>query len=1163
MKNKSVGRKPKTAAYAATKLRGVLAQSRGQKFGLDDRTKAYHYRQGMQHALMLLRGSKTQETIERALTRFDRLSEPEVNKFARQPINYDYLSLLIVTTPQTLDQEVRWLGRRIAHSSSQLDLFLQVKWETEAFVLADQPQQALEAIERLDSALGCSLWSVTLTISLVQWFYGAEAKKAFVSLLRSTHKRGFLPYLANYASQLCEETVSLGWYRQNLHRRLTGSKRSDITVYMESKLSAEWPDSLDDVATCLRVEQNHHEIDIYEAFIGGVLHLLGRKDLDEEILGGLLDALGQLDHLADPRLDKIRARLGLSAASEIPRSQCQAVESLLAGNLRDAYRHSVRALRKCPNSVYDAIVCASVMTFFEGKHGRFLSATVAIVVEGIAAVLSRTDAPPDLAKFCVMFRGLPQANGLLEFVNAEGLSDIDQYLGGLAAAGLHWNTLGFFDALTLGQPGREFIRENHVVASPSHSFLSLIRGDIDPGDVRLLSDIAFKYSSSFRDITIGDGRPANDLNSLMDSSSRWISSHAASLALRANTILGDINAASNIISAECCIHGTTPAYLAIDDVFSGLEWKMLAPFAVTIQFVNAYHLFAERADFDKASTYRRFALAAFLKAQGISCPSALRPIAADFDVSELAFFLGKVCIPQQIDMLKALRGSVAVLEERRAICSLIISLDCDEADEYEQEIVAISKELAVQQGLRAFDGSRVHVDRNGLKKVLRKELAESYSRYAALVNAGVGVAEDFDSVFRDLLRNNDNARYLLNIPENEADELLVGMIRDIRDSFLLNVPHGLDSYISKRVRHGSIVGHIRGPVEQEALIFQRGVGDRYQVDGRLTRGLPLAEADLVNQALISFSVNFDNYLIRLKDVLLHVRTSEKPLGVFDLTYNAAAVHLIRSSLKTDQTFEGLLNSALSVFWVLIGPGLQTAKDLLIVDASKILTEQLQQLRARIVGVVSEPADRVRIGSAITKAITGVQARLETAGGWFDPAALEPREYTVQEAIEIGVASVKAIQFGFDPNVTIETVGPGSVKTEYLPVFVDVLFLIFGNVAQHANCGPHPEVSLAVTHYQDLGILRLIVENDVSTASSLEESVEAIERLREHVACGELASRVRQEGGSGLVKLASIANQSSKGRLDFGYRAKNRFFVEMDLSLVTDLDDSGQLLADSA
>src|SRR5690606_22709336 len=99
---------------------------------------------------------------------------------------------------------------------------------------------------------------------------------------------------------------------------------------------------------------------------------------------------------------------------------------------------------------------------------------------------------------------------------------------------------------------------------------------------------------------------------------------------------------------------------------------------------------------------------------------------------------------------------------------------------YRQELLAVTKELTVQQGLQTIDGSRVHVDIDSLRVSLRRDLAESYNRYMSLVKQGIGVSENFDAVLRDIAKQEGQPKYLLSMPQNEADELLFTMIRQVR-----------------------------------------------------------------------------------------------------------------------------------------------------------------------------------------------------------------------------------------------------------------------------------------------------------------------------------------------------------------------------------------------
>lgn len=1142
------------AAEGAPKLRSVVARSREKQFGTDLRTQAFKFRRGIQASLLLLRVQKNPDKINQELLRFDALSAYEANRFSRQPIGFDYLSFLKVPKPISLSQEISWLGSRLAREAELISLFVTEKLRIEEDIFGDKPQEALERIEALEALAGVSLWSVTLTISILQWFYGTDEQKNFVTRIRQLNKVAMLPYIANYSSQLCEETVSLTWYRQNLKRRLTGREVSDITVYMESKLGECWRTDDDGIAARLRVEQNHHNFDIYEALVGALQTLIAREAWDTSLMGAIESACQSLSTIPDPRLIKLRWRLHPEEMEHSVEAPVRSMDLLLRGEVAAADKAARTSLEVSPNSIYDVIVCAAADVPTRRSRLKTGSSMTDAVIAGLRPVLSRSTLPTvrrdQLEKLCVMFCGLSCASALLALIRAEESSDPDEYLSLLRTFATASNTINAIDCALLAA-------ESPPPSSALSDALNRMRLHSSDESGQLSHEVAVLVKS-FQAAVSGNGAAAVEARALLQSRSGWVRARAALIVLRGCVLQGDLGHAAQIISTQVCVNGVPADLLPVEGVFRGLTWKMLEDHASTIQFLNAFHVYAEQTSDDTAATHRHFALAKFLKSAGVKLPSELRASAQDYDPRELSYFLGKVCVPHVIDMLRQLRSSSAVLEERRAICSVILSITRLGVGEYEDEIVSITKELAVQQGLRAYDGSRIHVDRVGLKKVLKNRLSESYMRYTSLVQAGVGLGGDFDEILRDLIKNEVISKSLLAIPDNEADELLYAIMAEVRGGFLLNIPHGLDSYLSKRVRHGSIVGHIRSAVEQESVIFQKNSAQRYSPDGKITSGLPFSEAEQVNTAISSMSKAFDSYLIRLKDVVLHVRTLERPLGIFDLSYNLHAVNLIRSAYKTDATFDGLLDSVLTVYWSLIAPSLAHAQHILKVEASEALTEQLDAVRRKVLEVVTDGLDRSRISGALSRAMINVQGKLETAASWFDPAHLEAREFTAAEAVGIGVASVRSIHFGFEPKVEIFNDESTSIEATYLPIFVDILFVIFGNIAEHADTGNSPSCVVKISQNVADGLLKLRVENEVSLKESFGRCVSRIEERKVQIQANELSSRVRQESGSGLPKLWSIVSQSSRGRLDFGYTNERIFFVDIELSLVGDeaLDELG-------
>ena len=60
-----------------------------------------------------------------------------------------------------------------------------------------------------------------------------------------------------------------------------------------------------------------------------------------------------------------------------------------------------------------------------------------------------------------------------------------------------------------------------------------------------------------------------------------------------------------------------------------------------------------------------------------------------------------------------------------------------------------------------------------------------------------------------------NNLYLPDTPESEVDDLFRKIIESARDIFVKHEHHGLDVYLSTKIRHGTISNHLRKPLEHE------------------------------------------------------------------------------------------------------------------------------------------------------------------------------------------------------------------------------------------------------------------------------------------------------------------------------------------------------------
>jgi hypothetical protein len=554
---------------------------------------------------------------------------------------------------------------------------------------------------------------------------------------------------------------------------------------------------------------------------------------------------------------------------------------------------------------------------------------------------------------------------------------------------------------------------------------------------------------------------------------------------------------------------------------------------------------------DKIRTYRRFALETLLSKFDISKPSELRNVETGWPHSHLVFFLSRVCTAAMLDMLPVIRSTREVLEERRDICGYLATVDRENSEAHAQEVLGISRELTVLDGLRTIDGSRVHVDTESLSRRLKIDLAESFQRYVALLKNTDETVEGLSTILKDVGRRDHTPDYLLAMPVSEPDELLVSMIVRSRERFLFDVPHGLDSYLSKRIRHGSIVGVLRAPAEREGVIAKRNLNGSYRPSG--TWADTVADGALrsaLTAAIVGASKAIDAHLLRIKDTLLHVRSESKPHGLFEAPLTTPSYLIIRSFASADASLESFVDTMFKSLWGMLGPSLAHAQGLLRRDSVAFVSEQFQSLRAKASRILKNPEDRAAFDAAVVKASVGVQAALVTAASWFEPAEPVSRSYSLEEVVAIALESVRATTANFSPDLELTSNSTFSFSDLALPLVCDVFYIAFGNIAAHGDKDGEQTIRIAVNRDQEARFLTFAIENEMSISEAeLARMTEKLETIRGEIAASQGEARARSEGGSGLHKLASIVAQVEGDSMSF-LCSKDRFILQLRLGCIS-------------
>lgn len=1139
---------------AISELRALLGQVRSKGFKVDDRRRAFTYRTGLQR--VLLKARTTSKTSPDAFFEsLESLTHTDAVRVGGQPVGPDFLFQLLKADPLPLEQEIRWITARITYERAAVSEFVEFERRIESEFVAGSYGKALSLLQQCDEGLGISLWSTELRMGMTQVALGHDAQKKVLKEIRAIRRKGMWPYVANSASLRAENSVSITWFLDETSRRLDRQKKNDFTDYMRFRGLGGWPESGSACARILRTEQSHHIIDLYETFIS-YLQEAATRHLPSQVRAAIKESIAQLAPIDDPRLDKLSYAFGGKHSKKLPTTDgIRLISALLApGHHADSMRSVFREIANgaaTPERIFSLALATQRTSLANPDH----SSDFAVAVRGLAEALDRKGyqslpgarADEKLRKLVHIFGNLPLCRSLRSLVDLASTPHAENSIKNLKLAALNSPEWGFLDLIGFANdPGLDDIR-GLFFNSLATEFSDVLSGaSSQPGAFRQgihsLARGTHLYMNSRSDEAI------EAIEDALNSNDRVISAQAANVALNAHSRTGDVVAASNLVAREHVTHGVDPDAMPVRQIYQNMEWRDLKEAALSPELSIALSLIQSTEGDDKLRTYRRFALETLLGKFKVRKPGELRDIDTGWPPNLLIFFLSKVCTAAMLDMLPAIRSTREVLEERREICGYLASIDRDGAERHTQEVLEISRELTVLDGMQTIDGSRVHVDVESLSRRLKVDLAESFQRYAALVKTSDETIEGLSKLLKDVSTIDQHVPdYLLAMPVSEPDELLVSMIVRSRERFLFDVPHGLDSYLSKRIRHGSIVGVLRAPAEREGVLAKRNLNGSYRSSGmwadQLEEG---SQRAALTAAIIGTSKAIDEHLLRIKDKLLHVRSESKPLGMLEAPLTTPAYLIIRSFAIADASLDSFVDTMFKSLWAMLGQSLANAQLHLKRDSVAFISEQFQSLRVKGSRILKNPEERAAFDAAAARASVGVQAALVTAASWFEPAEPVARTYTLEEVVAIALESVRATTTKFSPDIELSTESTFSFSDFSLPLVCDVFYIALGNVAAHAAENGDPKVWIAVIGTDDNQFLTFTIENEVAL-SELEHRLlsEKLDEVRKDIALSQGSDRARSEGGSGLHKLASIVSSVAGDSLSFEC-SRDRFKLQLKI-----------------
>lgn len=1052
----------------------------------------------------------------------------------------------------TLEREVSWFAAVVVANAKRISRYLQLANEYEMQLLGSNPQACLATLETIELEFGFSVWLIETRIAHLQHFEGVEAQKKYLAMVKS-EGRGNIPWLATNFSVRNERPTTFFRYLSQTVDTLDDVKDVYLRASLKFQSIGVIPDDAEELSGALHYETNSSLIDVYNSLfevvqkyvidadssfnqfaVKTLVHLA--EKIDDVRLNRLMFLAGKTEKTYQVGFDSLKlvSRHAVSASTidgtYSSTSNCWPVawrvlaerladSEVVVTNSGDIQGECVNALHKIYSKGFLAedTLAETLKSVFAFRWTAFSRVLHNILFEELS-VLPVLDSDDALTRFVFS-----------SYLDPDFLPYLPSYCKNNYLAELSESY-----QISTGRPTDIWVQESVYGDFPAIDGLDENRQTLKVAEY-LYSEGEFAQSIKVatKILELSSTRKKRLAARLIGASLNQLGDVEALVNLIANTVVTDPGATDLMPVAECA------------KILNGKEIRKRLAGNIAVPIVLSLNSTNYNDEYDKSLAY---SYEDFLIFHGLEKPSQLKAKSLNFDKHLLVFYLRYVCIPAIMKISSVFKGSVELQNERLAVFTLLLDIDESNAKIYESEIREITRAQIIRSGVRHVEQSKMSIDVPAIRKLCDKKLKESYFRYRAMVAAGISPSADFAEVLQLLSDGKPLPSEFLQVPTDEAGTLLRELLSAVFLESTNNPMHGLDCYLSMRVRHGALSGQLRGPLELEKVITQRNAdinsyaSNEFWLERLL--GITSIAKDSIDLGLCIFSARYDNLIERLTNDLVQVRSLEKPNGLFYLDTTSLHLRFLATTVSPTTTFDEFFDECINLFWGSVENCLLTVHSAIENKIKPEINEIFYTLQSTI-DQAAHSQHTADLDRAVRTAQTNSLQACEQMKDWFKlPTPRVEPFFDVEQLIAIGLQCVQRIHKDFNPIITKDIIDLPPIGGA-LTVFSDIFFILFDNARKYSNVGTSPKLWIKVER-DSQQVLSFLVENEVSAESDMQMFTERMKAIRALIESGGYHGSLRTEGGTGLIKLKKIIGSAHS--LDFGYVDETKFFVRFNLTL---------------
>lgn len=1049
---------------------------------------------------------------------------------------YGQLFPVKFSEPMEAPKELRLAAAVVEDNQILINRYLALKPKIETAVLDGEHSLALQYLHELQQVAGDSIWALELEISLLQTSVGLQEQKRLASSVISDANESFLAPIATFISDRNEEKTSVDGFIKSFMAQLeTWDVPNFIYMYLTFRILGRRVEDEDDVAAILSIDQNSSVIDYYESFVACASAVVAIPDSFPTCALHILPVVSALAEIKDPRLTRI---LGFRACRTGNRHFPTEDEAIVL------YQSALSSPEEQSRGAEGADTLRNTLIRYFGSV--------------LTRATDRHSAWARLYKLLLNMKALSIANPLQELLMRRTTRYRSNYflpasfaLGG-SPKPIYLS--GLDDVVYLKGTDAWIVDQ-----APLVPFISARN---DPASVMNSTDDEVLVEAMFQALRNKDFELTLSLaERLMDSKNLDVRFEASRIRIEAYALSGDLGNAIKHMAHVCSVDIGFAEELPLNKMFHNRRWRDLRDYDPKELAICLFAYSGFSRDSNAEFNLKQCVVALYrtgIRDEIIDKARNEEPL----DSVDL-FILRDVLIEDYLNLVPRFKLSEDLDRERLLICQVLLSADKENSSFYEQQIRSLSFKSAVNAGMQQIDQTRIYVDFTSLRRWAEKDQKENFNRWVELSEIDPVPAVNVKEVLAKLIEKpSEVPAELLVIPTSQADQVLIRILTTLLDRFLNDSQDGLNSYLSLRVRHGTLDGMLRSPFKEEDLLTTQ---DQASGDRILGQSLQAALSEVaphlnqhVTEILGEFTEEFNSCVGSFIRDEVRVRSDAFPRGLIDISVGTYAFNLVKADLLENKTFDALLENAFRSFSIFLRASLTGIQARLKSHVGETVEQASRQVRLKVDALPdrdSIPFITDRLG----RAMVAFQGAIGRAIEWFQfkPGESLDRTFAMEEMLDIAIKMTKDLCPGFRHTIesTIEGDFPQFAAATLISV-TDAIFIMLDNAFKHSGA---PDGSIAIDvrlvdggesqHY-----IHFTVTNDVNAAVATPEAIDRVKRIADMLIDGKHADLLSTEGGTGLAKLSRLTRAQDgddcNSPLTFGFVGTEKFVTSLSLSFKT-------------